>query len=126
MRIFDGAFCSINPDLIAPRVSLELATVGNEHLATASRLTVWDMAAWNVGGVRDGTITCILDWETSGWFPEYWEYTKAHYAPRCDEDWVSQIGSITGEYPEELACENNAHVHIDPIPLDTIQISAWP
>ena len=91
-----------------------------------SKFTHGDLAPRNIMCKRDGTITCILDWETSGWFPEYWEYTKAHYAPRCDENWVSQIGSITGEYPEELACENNAHVHIDPIPLDTIQISAWP
>ena len=91
-----------------------------------SKFTHGDLAPRNIMCKRDGTITCILDWETSGWFPEYWEYTKANYAPRCDEDWVSQIGSITGEYPEELACENNAQIHIEPIPLGTIQAYVLP
>ena len=21
-----------------------------------------------------GTITCVVDWENSGWYPDYWEY----------------------------------------------------
>lgn len=95
-------------------------------LQYVSKFTHGDLAPRNIMCKRDGTITCILDWETSGWFPEYWEYTKAHYAPRCDENWVDQIGSITGEYPEQLAGERQAQVHVEPIDLGTIQISALP
>lgn len=36
--------------------------------------------------VEGGRITAILDWEDAGWYPEYWEYTKA----------LLQINSIRG------------------------------
>lgn len=35
-----------------------------------------DLAARNIM-VRDGRIVAILDWEFSGWYPEYWEYVFA-------------------------------------------------
>lgn len=35
-----------------------------------------DIAARNVM-VRDGHIVAILDWEMSGWYPDYWEYVFA-------------------------------------------------
>ena len=25
---------------------------------------------------NDGTITAVVDWDSTGWIPEYWEYTK--------------------------------------------------
>ncbi|EIM87050.1 kinase-like protein [Stereum hirsutum FP-91666 SS1] len=27
---------------------------------------------------KDGKIAAIIDWETAGWLPEYWEYTRSH------------------------------------------------
>lgn len=86
----------------------------------ASKFTYGDLAPHNIMCKRDGTITCILDWETSGWFPEYWEYTKAHFAPWAHKSWVDQIGTITGDYPEQLTAERKAEVHFEPIPLGTI------
>ncbi|KAI1735730.1 kinase-like domain-containing protein [Xylaria scruposa] len=35
-----------------------------------------DIAARNII-VRDGKIVALLDWEFSGWYPEYWEYVFA-------------------------------------------------
>lgn len=35
-----------------------------------------DIAARNII-VRDGQIVALLDWETAGWYPEYWEYVFA-------------------------------------------------
>jgi hypothetical protein len=29
--------------------------------------------------VRDGKIAAMVDWQFAGWYPEYWEYTKAHF-----------------------------------------------
>lgn len=26
--------------------------------------------------IKDGKIAAIIDWETAGWYPEYWEYTR--------------------------------------------------
>jgi hypothetical protein len=28
--------------------------------------------------VRDGKNVAIIDWQFAGWYPEYWEYIKAH------------------------------------------------
>lgn len=27
--------------------------------------------------VKDGCVSGVLDWEFSGWYPEYWEFSKA-------------------------------------------------
>lgn len=35
-----------------------------------------DLAARNIM-VHDGRIVAILDWESSGWYPDYWEYVLA-------------------------------------------------
>ncbi|CZT18479.1 uncharacterized protein RCC_04324 [Ramularia collo-cygni] len=42
------------------------------------RFTHGDLGVQNIL-IRDGQIVAIVDWECSGWYPEYWEYTKAHY-----------------------------------------------
>ncbi|KZV83136.1 kinase-like protein [Exidia glandulosa HHB12029] len=31
---------------------------------------------WHNMLIRDGKIVAILDWESAGWYPEYWEYTR--------------------------------------------------
>ena len=33
--------------------------------------------------VRDGKVVAIVDWELSGFYPDYWEYVKAYFWP----DW---------------------------------------
>ncbi|KAK2789136.1 hypothetical protein FQN53_002360 [Emmonsiellopsis sp. PD_33] len=40
--------------------------------------------------VRDGKVCAIIDWEFAGWYPEYWEYTKAHYGQIKMPDWFGQ------------------------------------
>lgn len=39
-------------------------------------LTHADIAARNIM-IRDGRIVAIIDWESAGWYPEYWEYVFA-------------------------------------------------
>ncbi|TLS24929.1 hypothetical protein PpBr36_08554 [Pyricularia pennisetigena] len=54
--------------------------------------------------IRDGRVVGILDWSESGFYPEWWEYVKAHF----DGGAESFVGSgavsyILGEdYPAEL------------------------
>ncbi|PYH58944.1 uncharacterized protein BO96DRAFT_432040 [Aspergillus niger CBS 101883] len=38
--------------------------------------------------VENGRISGIADWENAGWFPECWEYTKAHYSVRYVMRWL--------------------------------------
>ncbi|KAG5979465.1 hypothetical protein E4U55_005138 [Claviceps digitariae] len=51
--------------------------------------------------VRDGKIVGIIDWEMSGWWPSYWEYTSA---------WLGNQG--------RLAWQDNVHKFIDPCPVE--------
>ncbi|KAK2751428.1 hypothetical protein FQN55_000702 [Onygenales sp. PD_40] len=55
--------------------------------------------------VRDGKVCAIIDWEFAGWYPEYWEYTKAHYGQIKMPDWYAQLGSVMGGYGDELNAE---------------------
>lgn len=61
--------------------------------------------------VKDGRITGLVDWEDSGWYPEYWEYVKFFQRP-ADNDWKQYAEDIFPElYHDEL--------------VDYIAISKW-
>ncbi|KDR68435.1 hypothetical protein GALMADRAFT_231403 [Galerina marginata CBS 339.88] len=56
---------------------------------------------------KNGKIVAIIDWECSGWFPEYWDYTRAYFgavAPSRWSWWKMFRESMAG-YPDELAVE---------------------
>ncbi|EFY94564.1 aminoglycoside 3'-phosphotransferase/choline kinase domain protein [Metarhizium robertsii] len=38
--------------------------------------------------VRGSQVVAILDWELSGYFPEYWEFAKALWRPAWDSPWM--------------------------------------
>ncbi|RAK99616.1 aminoglycoside phosphotransferase family protein [Aspergillus ibericus CBS 121593] len=53
-------------------------------------------------------ITGILDWEMSGWYPEYWEYVKAlnTISPGGDfDDWWAYLPTTIGVWPKEHAVD---------------------
>ncbi|POR32239.1 Uncharacterized protein TPAR_07550 [Tolypocladium paradoxum] len=59
--------------------------------------------------VRDGRLSGIVDWENAGWYPEYWEYTKAHYITKLKRRWlriVDELFKEHGDFEEELATEH--------------------
>ncbi|KAF9482974.1 hypothetical protein BDN70DRAFT_852448 [Pholiota conissans] len=92
------------------------SVVHAHSLKYETKATHGDLAGRNILCKADGTITCILDWETSGWYPEYWEYTKARYFPSNGPDWIKRIGLITGEYPDQFWASVNVreHITVDP------------
>lgn len=56
---------------------------------------------------KDGKITGIVDWENAGSYPEYREYTKAHYTVRSLIRWLADvIDRVFEGYCEELWMEN--------------------
>lgn len=60
-----------------------------------------DLAPGNII-VQDGKIHGLVDWEDSGWYPEYWEYVKFFQRP-ADKDWKLYAGDIFPElYHDEL------------------------
>ncbi|KAI4927819.1 hypothetical protein J4E85_006331 [Alternaria conjuncta] len=53
--------------------------------------------------VKDGRVAAIIDWEMSGWYPEYWEFAKAFYIEWFVNDWGSHLlGVLEPYYCEQL------------------------
>ncbi|KAK3291872.1 kinase-like domain-containing protein [Chaetomium fimeti] len=70
---------------------------------------------------KAGKITGIIDWEFGGWYPEYWEYIKIHYAPR--RQWAEYYAAIDKEegiqkYPKEQAAEEVIWLRAGPFGYD--------
>ena len=74
-----------------------------QHYAT--KFMHGDFAPRNIMVKHDGTIMAIINWDSAGWFPEYWGYTKAMFTPYALDDWIESIGEMTGRYDEQLAGE---------------------
>ncbi|KAF5980147.1 hypothetical protein FBULB1_5391 [Fusarium bulbicola] len=58
--------------------------------------------------VHNGRISGIVDWENSGWFPDCWEYTKAHYVTKLNKRWLAVVDRIFehfGDFKYDLAIE---------------------
>ena len=40
---------------------------------------------------RKGKVVGLIDWEFSGWYPDYWEYTSAWFGSVIRTDWQGMI-----------------------------------
>jgi len=67
-------------------------------------LTHGDLSDRNIL-VKDGKITGLVDWEFSGWYPEYWESVQAQVSPSHDPYWREVLGQVLDPYPEMLELE---------------------
>ncbi|KAG9512335.1 kinase-like protein, partial [Aureobasidium melanogenum] len=46
----------------------------------------------------------ILDWKCAGWYPTYWEYTRALFAcGRFDDDWDLWLHEVLEPFPDEYS-----------------------
>ncbi|KIW16804.1 hypothetical protein PV08_03994 [Exophiala spinifera] len=53
-----------------------------------------------------GRIVALIGWESSGWYPEYWEYTQmCHATPKTMGDWLDAMCQVVPRYDQELICE---------------------
>ena len=61
-----------------------------------------DFKAHNILVGDDGHLSGFLDWESAGWYPEYWEFTTAMRFGKGS--WWFQVASWIGgdQYPDEL------------------------
>ncbi|OTA94094.1 hypothetical protein M434DRAFT_394996 [Hypoxylon sp. CO27-5] len=67
-------------------------------------LTHNDFAPRNIL-VQGSKVVAILDWELSGFYPEYWEYCKALRRPDWQSGWIKErvLDRILDTWPKELA-----------------------
>lgn len=55
--------------------------------------------------VRGSTVVVLLDWELSGYYPDYWEYAKAMRRPDWETGWVKDraLEKIIKPWSKELS-----------------------
>lgn len=63
-----------------------------------------DLSSLNVLSQGD-KIVGIIDWETAGWFPSYWEYTTACQVNPQNSFWREEIDKFLEPLPKALAME---------------------
>ncbi|PWY69036.1 kinase-like protein [Aspergillus sclerotioniger CBS 115572] len=63
-----------------------------------------DLSSLNILA-RDDEVVGIVDWETAGWYPSYWEYTTASQVNPQNSFWIHEIDKFLQPMPEELAME---------------------
>jgi aminoglycoside phosphotransferase (APT) family kinase protein len=63
-----------------------------------------DLSSLNIL-VRRDDILGLVDWETAGWYPPYWEYTSACQVNLRNTFWARYIGSFLEPWPEALKME---------------------
>ncbi|KAG5956008.1 hypothetical protein E4U57_002951 [Claviceps arundinis] len=59
--------------------------------------------------MHNGRLSGIIDWETCGWFPDYWDYTKAHFITMLHRRWLRIVDAVfkkLGNFEAELAVES--------------------
>lgn len=59
--------------------------------------------------VEDGKVVGIIDWESSGWYPAYWEYTSAWHGNMTRTGWQDVLDEFVESYPAELVMEQIRH-----------------
>lgn len=55
--------------------------------------------------IRGKQVVAIIDWEFSGWYPHYWEYTSAWYGSILRTAWQGDLEKFLEPHPEELEME---------------------
>jgi len=69
------------------------------------KFTHGDLNPFNIL-VREGKVVGIIDWEFSGWYPHYWEYTSAWFGNVTRTEWQGMLSRfIDRPHPEEFKME---------------------
>lgn len=77
---------------------------------SAPVLTHGDLSSLNIMAEGD-TITGIIDWETAGWYPCYWEYTTACQVNIRNSFWREEVDKFLEPWPNELKMEELRQAH---------------
>jgi aminoglycoside phosphotransferase len=70
----------------------------------APTFTHGDLSSLNIL-VRGDDVVGIVDWETAGWYPSYWEYTTACQVNPQNSFWRAEIEHFLEAMPEALEME---------------------
>ena len=80
-----------------PEINELLAMYGGSKYTTC--FTHGDLSCANIL-VKGDKVVGIVDWDTSGWYPEYWEYMSAWTVNPYFMFWQDEVAKFLKEYPE--------------------------
>ena len=63
-----------------------------------------DLSSLNIMAKGD-KVTGIIDWETAGWYPSYWEYVSTCNTNPQNAFWREEVDNILEPMPKELAMD---------------------
>ena len=63
-----------------------------------------DLSSLNILA-RGDEVVGVVDWETAGWYPSYWEYTTARNVNPQNEFWRDEVDKFLEPMPKELAMD---------------------
>lgn len=52
--------------------------------------------------LRGDMVVGLVDWECSGWYPNYWEYTSAWLGNQTRVEWQGELDQFLDTYPDDL------------------------
>ncbi|KPI35635.1 uncharacterized protein AB675_4737 [Cyphellophora attinorum] len=65
-----------------------------------------DLCPRNIIIVMDSLQPVLIDWEFSGWWPEYWEHTKSVFSMWEEvPGWEDELAKVLPQYPLALSAE---------------------
>lgn len=91
---------SVRDDGASPPGLTELISFHNQPWPR-SVFTHGDLSSFNII-VRGDDVIGIIDWETAGWMPPYWEYTSAWNVNPQNQFWQKEIDKFLDPLPEAL------------------------
>jgi aminoglycoside phosphotransferase len=65
-----------------------------------------DLGVRNILVNSQDDVVALIDWEMSGWMPEYWEYIKTVHGRWEDTEWLSYASVITQLYEAEMEIDD--------------------
>ncbi|TVY13567.1 hypothetical protein LARI1_G007607 [Lachnellula arida] len=83
-----------------------LAVEGREPVFTHCDLQRKNILVEVVEGTADNEKdfrVSLVDWESAGWYPVYWEYFVAFISLKWDDDWCSKFVQAVDSWPAEAA-----------------------
>lgn len=92
---------SLGPATIS---DIEKLVAFHESVIRPPVLTHGDLSSFNIL-VRNDKVVGIIDWETAGWLPYYWEYTTAWHANPQNFFWQEEVDNFLDPLKAELGME---------------------
>lgn len=90
----------------SPRNMPEIKTLisQQEAIPPVTVFTHGDLSSLNILA-RGDEVVGIVDWETAGWYPPYWEYSTAWNANPQNQFWKDEVDKFLDIAPETLEME---------------------